>query len=89
MNKIERAIYDVNLHITEKERNLLVLQTELKSLRTHLDLLESIEKDSKIPHETVKSEQHLLCPQFISDGKSSNATKCVCGREKWEHLVKK
>jgi hypothetical protein len=55
-NKIESAIYDVKLHIAEKERNLLILQTELKSLRTHLDLLESIEKDDKIPYETFKSE---------------------------------
>jgi hypothetical protein len=55
-NKIESAIYDVKLHITEKERVLLILQTELKSLRTHLDVLESIEKDDKIPHQTFKSE---------------------------------
>ncbi len=55
-NKIESAIYDVTLHITEKERVLLIIQTELKSLRTHLDLLESIEKDEKIPHQTFKSK---------------------------------
>lgn len=56
-NKIESAIYDVKLHITEKERVLLILQTELKSLRTHLDVLESIEKDDKIPHKTKQQEQ--------------------------------
>ena len=55
-NKIESAIYDVKLHITEKERVLLILQTELKSLRTQLEVLESIEKDEKIPHELNKSE---------------------------------
>ena len=55
-NKIESAIYDVKIHITEKERILLILQTELKSLRTHLEVLESIEKDDKIPHELNKSE---------------------------------
>ena len=55
-NKIESAIYDVKLHITEKERVLLIIQTELKSLRTHLELLESIEKDEKIPHQTFKSK---------------------------------
>ena len=38
-NKIESAIYDVKLHITEKERVLLITQTELKSLRTHLDVI--------------------------------------------------
>ena len=56
-NKIESAIYDVKLHITEKERVLLITQTELKSLRTHLDVLESIEKDDKIPHKTKQQEQ--------------------------------
>lgn len=55
-NKIESAIYDVKLHITEKERVLLIIQTELKSLRTHLEVLESIEKDEKIPHQTFKSK---------------------------------
>ena len=55
-NKIESVIYDVKLHITEKERVLLVIQTELKTMRTHLDVLESIEKDDKIPHENPKSE---------------------------------
>lgn len=56
-NKIESAIYDVKLNITEKERVLLILQTELKSLRTHLELLEIIEKDDKIPHELNRSDQ--------------------------------
>jgi hypothetical protein len=88
MNKIERAIYDVKLHIKEKERQLLICQTELKSLKSQLDTLESIQDDKSIPYETSKPKQHLLCPQFISDGKSSNATKCICGREKWEHPVK-
>lgn len=55
-NKIESAIYDVKLHITEKERVLLILQTELKSLRAQLEVLESIEKDEKIPHELNKSK---------------------------------
>lgn len=53
-NKIESAIYDLKLYITENERVLLTLQTELKSLRTQLEVLESIEKDDKIPHEQNK-----------------------------------
>jgi hypothetical protein len=88
MNKIERTIYDVKLFIKEKERQLLICQTERKSLIEQLKTLEDIQDDKSIPYETFKQEQHLLCPQFISDGKSSNATKCICGREKWEHPVK-
>ena len=50
MNKIEKAIYDVKLHIREKERQLLICQTELKSLKEQLDTLEVIQKDKSIPH---------------------------------------
>lgn len=55
-NKIESAIYDVELHIKEKERVLLIAQTELKTMLLHLHMLESIQKDEKIPNETFKSE---------------------------------
>lgn len=56
MNKIERAIYDVKLFIKEKERQLLICQTELKSLKGQLETLESIQDDKSIPYESIKSE---------------------------------
>jgi len=56
MNKIEKAIYDVKLHIKEKERQLLICRTEHKSLIEQLKTLEAIQDDKKIPHETFKSE---------------------------------
>ena len=27
----------------------------------------------------------MLCDSFDTDNKTSSATKCKCGREKWEH----
>ena len=27
----------------------------------------------------------MLCDSFDPDNKTSSATKCKCGREKWEH----
>jgi hypothetical protein len=36
-------------------------------------------------HETFKLEQHFTCEQFISDNKTSSTTKCICGKEKFEH----
>jgi hypothetical protein len=36
--------------------------------------------------ETFKSEQHFTCGQFTSDDKTSSATKCICGKEKFEHI---
>jgi len=37
-------------------------------------------------NETFKSEQHFTCRQFIADNKTSSATKCICGKEKFEHI---
>ena len=41
-------------------------------------------------HEAVKNcfipdVSDLLCGYFEPDNKTSSATKCKCGREKWEH----
>lgn len=55
---------------------------------------EAEQKDIKLPKEVwtrthrhanvgVRSEQ--LCGFFEADNKTSSATKCKCGREKWEH----
>ena len=35
--------------------------------------------------ETFKSEKDFSCVQFILDNKTSSATKCICGKEKWQH----
>jgi hypothetical protein len=51
MNKIERAIYDVKSHIKYKEKQLLIAETELNSLRDHLHTLEIIQADKSIPHQ--------------------------------------
>jgi len=34
---------------------------------------------------SVQSVSNLLCGSFDSDTTTSSATKCKCGREKWEH----
>lgn len=53
MNKIEKAIYDVKLHIEDKERQWLITQTELNCLKDHLKTLEVIESNKSIPHQVV------------------------------------
>ena len=35
---------------------------------------------------TIPTVSNLLCGSFEPDNKTSSATKCKCGREKWEHL---
>lgn len=50
MNKIERAIYDVELHIENKEREMLICKTELNTLVQQLKTLKNIQSDDSIPH---------------------------------------
>ena len=33
----------------------------------------------------IPAVNNLLCGYFEPDNKTSSATKCKCGREKWEH----
>jgi len=33
----------------------------------------------------IQNVSNLLCGSFDIDIKTSSATKCKCGREKWEH----
>lgn len=34
---------------------------------------------------TIPAVSNLLCGSFDPDNSTSSATKCKCGREKWEH----
>ena len=35
--------------------------------------------------DNIKFNSGMLCGSFDPDNKTSSATKCKCGREKWEH----
>ena len=50
MNKIERAIYDLELQITDKQRKLLALNSELNCLKYSLETLQVIRDDKSIPN---------------------------------------
>ena len=50
MNKIERAIYDVELHIENKEREMLICKTELNTLVQQLKTLKNIQSDDSVPY---------------------------------------
>ena len=54
MNKIERAIYDVKLHIKDKEREVQICLAQLESLKSQLKTLEVIYDDNSIPNEVNK-----------------------------------
>ena len=50
MNKIERAIYDVKLRMSDKQIQYLILRTQIEELETELETLEAIEKYDLITH---------------------------------------
>ena len=49
MNKIERAIYDTELHIKELERTRLIITTRLETFKEQLNTLVAINEDNSIP----------------------------------------
>jgi len=59
MNKIERAIYDVELHIEEKEREILIYKTELNILVQQLKTLKNIKEDDSIPNDNANKVSYL------------------------------
>ena len=39
----------------------------------------------KVNNSVLDDVSNLLCGSFNPDNSTSSATKCKCGREKWEH----
>ena len=42
-------------------------------------------RDNVVNKLPIHNVSNLLCGSFDLDAKTSSATKCKCGREKWEH----
>jgi hypothetical protein len=53
MNKIERAIYDCNLHIKSLEQDRIILTAELSAFKKQLSALEAIRDNKSIPHQEM------------------------------------
>lgn len=45
----------------------------------------AIALNNYIDHLEKEKEKPKTCGNFINDGLTSSATKCICGCEKWEH----
>jgi hypothetical protein len=43
---------------------------------------QALKEGQKLP---IHSVSNLLCGSFEPDNRTGSATKCKCGREKWEH----
>lgn len=44
--------------------------------------IEALKEAEFLPIPTVRN---LICGSFEPDNRTSSATKCKCGRERWEH----
>lgn len=60
MNKIERAIYDVNLKLKDLERIRTNLIGEINAYKDCLDTLEVIKDNKAIPNEENKVSETFL-----------------------------
>jgi len=54
MNKIERAISELKIKLKNKKRDLIFLQSEIKSISELLFSLEEIKNDDTIPNDINK-----------------------------------
>lgn len=69
---IENTGYSINKNDLDIEQ-LKNINSRLKQVRSKLNLL------------TIPVVSDMLCGSFDADNSTSSATKCKCGREKWEH----
>jgi hypothetical protein len=50
MNKIERAIYDIELHISKLIQERMILNAKIEAYKEHLDALDRIQRDETVPN---------------------------------------
>ena len=53
------------------------LKKEIKQMKAQIEALNQALR--------IHDVSCMLCGSFEPDNKTSSATKCKCGREKWEH----
>lgn len=50
MNKIERAISDIKQHLSNLQKDKIILNAEISAFQSQLDALEAIERNHSIPY---------------------------------------
>ena len=76
--------------MTKKEHLLAVRPTIEYDVFSNIlnDVLEAMDNYTNEQLHTHRTSK-LICGQFNADPRTSSATKCTCGREKWEHPASK
>ena len=92
----ERSQVGIKKYNTTLERNDLSTlewlnhaQEEAMDFVLYLERLKDEYKSNKlewlVKNCFIPDVSNLLCGSFEPDNKTSSATRCKCGREKWEH----
>ena len=74
--------------LPEKEIELcLGLFDKQEAKKRILKYIEGVfdDAESQLKNCFIHDVSNLLCGSFDPDNKTSSATRCKCGREKWEH----
>lgn len=88
MNKIERAIYDIKLHIESLRKDRMILIAEINAYEKQLEVLESIERNKSIPHQenapafnlqTLNIEPDMVMYGDICGCNPKNGGGGICG----------
>ena len=77
LNTLEKKQYAKDL-----KQNILEIKELTKSIKY---LQPKVSKKSQTKALPINVVSDMLCGSFDADNSTSSATKCKCGREKWEH----
>jgi len=83
MEEIREQIKEVVAYLLDCERT-----TDKETIESYTDtIMLGADKyaEAKINNFALGDVSGMLCGSFESDSSTSSATKCKCGREKWEH----
>ncbi len=69
--------YQDFFNFMNQEHNLILTKEEMDEILSEAERL--------VKKLTIHNVSNLLCGSFEPDNSTSSATKCKCGREKWEH----
>jgi hypothetical protein len=67
MNKIERAISDIKQHLSNLQKDKIILNAEISAFQSQLDALEVIERNHSIPHSNpcvVVTKEEIAMKRF-------------------------
>lgn len=67
MNKIERAISDIKMHLSNLQKDKIILNAEISAFQSQLDALEAIERNHSIPHSNpivVVTKEEIAMKRF-------------------------